>query len=216
MRMHPLVTVKKAASLLGVEKTAIREKLVSGEMKGEVRRVGNKDKWFVYSGELDFLLESQRIPELEARAERVSLEGMNSFFEKDETSVNSETLVNSEASATTGGPFDSVHYEPARNLPVQSARQDLGKMLLPFEQIMDVVSRQFSMRLAEEHAKSEGLRQLLEEQEKLTASIPSLQERLEAQVKINEELKEGLNSLRGEIEKINNTQRKGWFARFFG
>jgi len=207
--MHPLVTVKKAASLLGVEKTSIREKLVSGEMKGEMRRVGNKDKWFVYSGELDFLLESQRIPELEARAERVSTEGMNNLFEEEERSVDTEF------SASCDQPYRSDPIAPSTNLPARQDKADFGKMLIPFEQIMDVISRQFSMRLSEEHAKSEELRQLLQEQQSLTATIPALQERLESQVKMNEELKEGLDSLRKEIDGIRGTHQKGWFARLF-
>jgi hypothetical protein len=207
--MHPLVTVKKAASLLGVEKTAIREKLVSGEIKGEVRRVGNKDKWFVYSGELDFLLESQRIPELEARAERVSTEGMNNLFEEEERSVDTEF------SASSDQPYQSDPIAPSTNLLARQDKADFGKMLIPFEQIMDVISRQFSMRLSEEHAKSEELRQLLQEQQSLTATIPALQERLESQVKMNDELKEGLDSLRKEIEELRGTHHKGWFARLF-
>lgn len=102
MQIHPLVPIKKAASLLGVEKEVLRDKLASGEIKGEQRRVGSKDKWFVYSGEVSNRIDTERLPQLmrqtdghlaldvEPLPDPVSLEDLNKFFELDENSATEE------------------------------------------------------------------------------------------------------------------------------
>ncbi len=102
MQIHPLVPIKKAASLLGVEKEVLRDKLTSGEIKGEQRRVGSKDKWFVYSGEVSNRIDTERLPQLmrmtdgqlalevEPLPDPISLEDLNKFFELDENSANEE------------------------------------------------------------------------------------------------------------------------------
>jgi len=79
MQMHPMVTVKKAAALLGIDKSVLRQRLSEGSLKGERRMVGSKEKWFIYCGELDVLLD-QRLPELVERAERTSIDGLSDFF----------------------------------------------------------------------------------------------------------------------------------------
>jgi hypothetical protein len=82
MQSQPLVTVKQASMLLGVERGLLREKLKEGAIKGERRRVGNKDRWFVHSGELDFLMNTERLAEVLGHQNRTTLEGLTEFFEK--------------------------------------------------------------------------------------------------------------------------------------
>jgi len=80
MRVHPLFTVKKAAAVLNVDKQFLRQHLESGQIRGEKRRVGEKEKWFIYHGEVDDLRTSKRLPQLLEKAERISLEGMGDMF----------------------------------------------------------------------------------------------------------------------------------------
>ncbi len=80
MQIHPLVTVKKAANVLGLDKAIIRSMLDNGVIKGERRVVGNKEKWFLYQGEVQDLLD-RRIPELVKEAERTTLNGLSDFFD---------------------------------------------------------------------------------------------------------------------------------------
>src|SRR5271156_1007867 len=80
MRIHPLFTVKKAAAVLNVDKQFLRQHLESGQIRGEKRRVGEKEKWFIYHGEVDDLRTSKRLPQLLEKAERISLEGMGDMF----------------------------------------------------------------------------------------------------------------------------------------
>jgi hypothetical protein len=44
MQIHPLFSVKKAAEALGVEKQFLRNQLEQGMIRGEKRRVGERDK----------------------------------------------------------------------------------------------------------------------------------------------------------------------------
>lgn len=60
MQEHPLISLKKAAAILGVDKGAIRERLSRGELAGEKRLVGSKEKWFIYAREIQSLLENRR------------------------------------------------------------------------------------------------------------------------------------------------------------
>lgn len=80
MQMQPMVTVKKAALLLGIDKSVLRQRVSEGSLKGERRMIGSKEKWFLYCGELDALLD-QRFADPAERAERVSLSGMSDLFD---------------------------------------------------------------------------------------------------------------------------------------
>lgn len=96
MQIHPLVPMRKAATLLGVEKDQLKAKLVSGEIRGEQRRVGSKDKWFVYAGEVSNRIDTERLPELMKRTDgqlalevetvletdSATLENLDTFFEE--------------------------------------------------------------------------------------------------------------------------------------
>jgi len=101
MQIHPIVPLRKAASLLGVDKDQLKAKLVSGEIKGEQRRVGSKDKWFVYSGEVSNRIDNERLPELMKRTaltdgqhalevetilepDPLSLQDLDAFFDETE------------------------------------------------------------------------------------------------------------------------------------
>ncbi len=74
-----MVTVKRAAALLGIDKSVLRQRVSEGSLKGERRMIGSKEKWFLYCGELDALLD-QRFADPSERAERVSLSGMTDLF----------------------------------------------------------------------------------------------------------------------------------------
>ncbi len=137
MQIHPLVTVKKAAAVLGVDKKVIREKLTTGEIKGERRRVGEKDKWFVYHGAVQDLLETERLPELD-KSERISTEGLTELFddgskgetdadEKEANEGNRVEKVDSQSVESISSPFaDLVSYsEPPSSTDAVSADIDV-------------------------------------------------------------------------------------------
>lgn len=143
MQIHPLVPMKKAASLLGVDKRILKQRLVEGAIKGERRRVGNKEKWFIYSGEIECLIDAERLPELAQMfaepgamfaepgavlsepeqilvepEERVSVEDLSTFFE--ETLVEGESLRDENRSL----PADTTYGNHAEELVAETISFD--------------------------------------------------------------------------------------------
>lgn len=53
MNKHPMLSVKEAANLMGCDERWVRERLNQGQLKGEKKNIGLKEKWFVYAGEVE-------------------------------------------------------------------------------------------------------------------------------------------------------------------
>lgn len=78
-----LFSVRRAAALLGINKQELRKKLDDGEIKGERRKVRNKEKWYIPDLELNKLMEQVAASGMEP-AERVDVQGLAEFFEQPE------------------------------------------------------------------------------------------------------------------------------------
>ncbi len=59
---HSMISVKAAAALLGCDKRAVREKLDQGQLKGEKRLDGDKEKWFVKRADVEKLMQLSSPP----------------------------------------------------------------------------------------------------------------------------------------------------------
>jgi hypothetical protein len=222
VRVHPLVTVKKAASLLGVDKHIIREKLRSGELRGELRRVGQKDKWFVYSGEVDFLIENHRIPELEARAKRTSVDGMSPLFEESnetpDNDIASENCIGSTNVQFSNGDTPEEARMNTEAVPAVIERTKTGQLQMPFEQVIEIMTRHFSLRLCEEQDKLEELRRAVVNQGMTIAQIPSLTAKLNEQEFANRDLRQELRNLKDELAELKKptiTRFNDWLQKMF-
>lgn len=53
MQKHPLISVKQAAEMLRLEERSVRERLINGQLKGEKKTIGLREKWFVYRGAVE-------------------------------------------------------------------------------------------------------------------------------------------------------------------
>lgn len=60
MQKHPMLAVKEAAVMLGCDERWVRERLNQGQLKGEKKKIGAKDKWFVYRGAIEAALAEAR------------------------------------------------------------------------------------------------------------------------------------------------------------
>lgn len=60
MNKHPMLSVKEAAQLMGCDERWVRERLNQGQLKGEKKNIGLKEKWFVYAGEVEAALERRK------------------------------------------------------------------------------------------------------------------------------------------------------------
>lgn len=59
MQKHPLLTVKEAAQMLRLDERSVRERLINGQLKGEKKNVGLREKWFVFSGSVEAALQKE-------------------------------------------------------------------------------------------------------------------------------------------------------------
>lgn len=79
MQKHPLLTVKEAAEKLRLDERSVRERLANGQLRGEKKQMGLREKWFVYSGSVEAAITKQDgpfsgEPDLSATAEEVTIE----------------------------------------------------------------------------------------------------------------------------------------------
>jgi hypothetical protein len=56
MNKHPMLSVKEAAQIMGCDERWVRERLNQGQLKGEKKNIGLKEKWFVYAGEVEAIV----------------------------------------------------------------------------------------------------------------------------------------------------------------
>ena len=87
--VHPLVPLARAALILRTDPILLKERLASGQIKGEQRPDSDpssqKNSWFIYASEFNRLLNDQ----LARYENRISTEGLDQFFEaKTATSKN--------------------------------------------------------------------------------------------------------------------------------
>jgi hypothetical protein len=79
--VHPLVPLARAASILRTDPILLKERLASGQIKGEQRPdsdpTSQKNSWFIYASEFNRLLNDQ----LARYENRISTEGMDKLFE---------------------------------------------------------------------------------------------------------------------------------------
>lgn len=149
MQIHPLVPMRKAATLLGVEKDQLKAKLASGEIKGEQRRVGSKDKWFVYASEVSNRIDTERLPELMKRtdgqlalevetvpeADPATLENLDTFFEEARVELAAPAVQNVEVTPEV--------TEVKAGLPAPA----------DFNQVFESLTVVFAQRLSDEYQK---------------------------------------------------------------
>jgi hypothetical protein len=163
MQIQPLVKVKKAANLLGVDKNELTRRLTAGEIKGECKTIGDKQKWFIYSGELDSLLIKERFPEVHAA--RVSMDGLGEIFETAETDKGPEstelveTPAADESQEVPSAPQDTLAepVPPEEKAPVRRrAGTRRGKPAVPetmyISNVVDVENLDFTPPAMSAHA----------------------------------------------------------------
>lgn len=227
MQIHPLVTVKKAASVLGMDKETIRNMLLAGELMGERRLVGEKEKWFIYHGEVEDLLEKKRLPELMERAERTTLEGMNDFFVTDpllEAELEPERQSEAELdTAELQAPTEQEHtaIEITQVHAERQADSDvaLSGMMPAVDEILQSLTSEFARRLADEQQTIFKLEQELAEKDRMLRRIPDVEQRMQEETAIAEAKESEIRSLKLHIDALEqelSERRKPWWVQLFG
>ncbi len=234
MQIHPLVTVKKAASALGVDREVIRNMIDIGAVRGERRFVKNKEKWFLYQEEVQEYLE-KRAQELSEQASRTTMEGLGEFFEDPEhsTTESSETaepsleagIVESEAVDATAPELAAiVESEAVLVTEVSEEEEDHPDRLYlqtaqhTLDQILNSLTIEFAQRLCEERQVICNLKQQLDEREQIMANIPDLKQKLEEVKEIQRAKDDEIQSLKANIAELQSDLswwKQPWWNRLF-
>ena len=59
-RAEKLLSIKDAAAILNLDKKSVRERLLNGQLLGEKKLVGDREKWFVHSHSVESTLAKRR------------------------------------------------------------------------------------------------------------------------------------------------------------
>lgn len=60
-RAEKLLSIKDTAAILNLDKKSVRERLMNGQLLGEKKLVGDREKWFVHSHSVESTLAKRRI-----------------------------------------------------------------------------------------------------------------------------------------------------------
>jgi hypothetical protein len=231
IQKNPMLSVREAASALGIDERTVREKLSSQQWKGEKRLVGMKEKWFMYRGELERQLDRLKISKPQ---ERVSTQGMDTVFETDQ--FEPQTI---DAQMVDVG--QNIGVTAAANIAIDDLllklAQQFSKQLHAEKEVIFTLQRELAdkdrqLRLlpdiqkrAEEDRKSAELKAL--ESEALRKQIAALAEEksraeqiLKAETERLEAEKETeVTSVRAEIARITeelSRLKQPWWKKMFG
>jgi chromosome segregation ATPase len=178
-----MVTVAEAAAALGIDERTVREKLSKDEWKGEKRRIGMKEKWFMYRGELDRQIERLKI----TPKERPSTEGLDGFFAGEATDAE-----------TVESPAIEVQNE---------------RISIAIDEVLGKLTEQFSKQLNNEKEVVFTLRKELEDKERQLRLLPDLQRQAEEERKAAELKSLEAEALRKQIEAMQSVQEEAEEAR---
>lgn len=222
IQKHPMLTVREAASALGIDERTVREKLTSGQIKGEKRLIGLKEKWFVYRGEIETLIERQRLPRFDERSALEQSFGPESFDASPEQSEYVDAEVNERPSqveelvAIIARQFAEkldeekrLIYDLKRELDDKDRQlrllPDLEKRLREEEQNRNLESQK-AMSLEKQVA---AMKEEFEEKRVLAIqTLESTKQEKEAELK---QVTEALSKLQREVQEL----KRPWWQKLF-
>lgn len=209
MQKHPMVSVKEAAAALGCDERWVREKLNQGQLKGEKKTIGMKEKWFVYKGEIDAALAKR------GQAATVLQPDNKQYFGVDEEVID---VVEDEAQDSRSSHQASLE-EVIRLIANQFAEKLEDEKLVKLQLQKELEEKERQLRLlpdlqkqAEQERKAAEIRAL--EIEALSKQIAALEEERHA----TESKLEKVESLESQVSALNEQLRqlqKPWWKKWF-
>ncbi len=238
LQIHPLVTVKKAASALGVDREVIRNMIDIGAVRGERRFIKNKEKWFLYQEEVQEYLEKRAL-QLSEQATRTTMEGLGEFFEPtDEASpqpkldlsgveleingveheLNGSVLVSPEFLAELLESESMLVTEVGENEDDHPDRMYLQTEQHSLDQMLHSLTIEFAHRLCEERQIICNLKQQLDERNQLLADIPDLRQKLDEVKSLQQSRDAEIAALKANITALESDLswwKNPWWNRLF-
>ena len=171
MQKNPMADVKEAAQVLGLDERSVRERLINGQLKGEKKAHGLREKWFVYRGEIDAAL----VQKAKAQANSDSSSGHDAQFFGVEDVEDSE-IVDAQ-SYTSSPPENNVSPEShswlnAERETIKTIAEEMVKPLL------ETIKSQ-TVALIEKD-------RIIEEKDRQLRLLPDLQKQAEDEHKASE------------------------------
>lgn len=219
MYKHPMLSVKEAAAMLGCDERWIRERLNQGQLKGEKKTIGMKEKWFVYKGEIDAALARKGVTPTVAVPQ--------TDFEPSVTDavINSEPYEeSSEEEPTPAREWLGMERDAVRLLaeemvkPLVETIKQQTLALSERDRMIEDQGRQLrllpDLEKREETARKEAEMKALE-LEALNKQIAALQEEKETlaeKAREANELTQDIDSLKAQVEQL----QKPWWKKMFG
>jgi len=179
-----MITVKDAAAALGVDERTIREKLSTGEWKGEKQLVGLKEKWFMYHGEFERQVERLRA----LRAGRTSLDGVDEVFAVETSRVESDTVDATEAT-------EDVYEAPSNSAGVET---------LALEKLWSQIETRFLDRLEGKDQLIGELRSELVEKDRQLKLLPDFEAIAERERKARAEREFEVEALKKQLSILES------------
>lgn len=149
MQKHPMYSVKEAAAALGCDERWVREQLNQGQLKGEKKAIGMKDKWFVYRGEIE-----------------------NALARK------GQTMPAAQPSNQEFFGVEHEEHEDTIDAEVQSSTSESGSNPAVTE-IVKIIAEQFAQKLDEQKSLTFQLQRELEDKDRQLKLLPDLQKKAE-------------------------------------
>ena len=220
--VHPLVPLARAASILRTDPILLKERLASGQIKGEQRSDsdpnGQKNSWYIYSSEFNRLLNDQ----LARYENRISTEGLDQLFDaKTGTHKNTEKKVSDTTAKTTS-------EEEEKEVEREDVVADVDVQMGIAGDEADVIHIEFSQQSKHHEHDSESAMQLIGELasklESATYRNGYLEALLEAQaeqIRLLPDLQDQASRtalLEAELEQLRQqaNSKKSWFGHLTG
>jgi len=196
MQKHPLLSVKEAAELLRLDERSVRERLINGQLKGEKKQIGLRDKWFVYTGSIEAALSKQQ----EAFAgDPIAFNDVTVDAEP------AEEIDSNEGNTEPSNRSDDAGWLEANRDKVKALAEEIVKPL------MEKIESQAEVIFDQKHQISDQERQL--------RLLPDLQKQAEQRAQEvelrhveNAALKKQIAALQEQVE----ASKKSWWKKLFG
>jgi len=209
MQKHPMVSVKEAAAALGCDERWVREKLNQGQLKGEKKTIGMKEKWFVYKGEIDAAVAKRGNSVTPEAIDQQYFGVADEVVDAVEANQDQSNELPANASITEivraiANEFaDKLNEEKRVNLVLQSEleQKDRQLRLLP----------DLQKQAEDEHKAAEMQALEVEALKKQIAAMEEQRQDLEARAGQASELASDLQALKSKVEEL----QKPWWRKLF-
>lgn len=214
MQKHPLLSVKQAAEMLRLDERSVRERLINGQLKGEKRSIGLREKWFVYSGSIDAAIGKQN----QFVGDPIGLTEVT--IDENEVVEDQDSPREEEASASEENWIES-NRDKVKLLAEEIVKPMLEKLdaqsEVIFEQKKVIQDQERQLRLLPDLQKQAATRaQEVDlkhvENEALKKQIAAMEEQVKAKEDESASVAEVLESLREKVEQLEKPWWKKWFS----